>query len=182
MKKYFLNSKPEIREGNISLVLDSYQDIFSDFDPRPYKYRALSDDFLSECKRASRDKGEEGIELRLLVPKEQRNLKEEEIIRERLKEHFKKHSIEKYDEMRSVQREGIFWFILGALIMSVDTVLVGYVTKNFFVNFLIVILEPAGWFTFWEGLGKVFIHSKEKLPDYEFYKKMYSSEVDFFNY
>ena len=36
----------ELREGNISLVLDSYDDLFSDFDPRDYSQKALSDDFL----------------------------------------------------------------------------------------------------------------------------------------
>ncbi|MBI2151367.1 hypothetical protein HYU21_01420, partial [Candidatus Woesearchaeota archaeon] len=36
----------EVREGNISLVLDSYDDIFSDFDPRDYSEKALSEDFL----------------------------------------------------------------------------------------------------------------------------------------
>ena len=45
-----------LREGNISLILDSYNDMFSDFDPRSFSERALSDDFLSECKRAARDK------------------------------------------------------------------------------------------------------------------------------
>ena len=36
------------KEGNVSLVLESYNDIFSDFDPRNYSERALSDDFLIE--------------------------------------------------------------------------------------------------------------------------------------
>lgn len=56
------------RQGNISLILDSYDDIFSDFDPRPFSEKALSDDFLVECKRAARDKDRSVVELKLLVP------------------------------------------------------------------------------------------------------------------
>jgi len=64
-----------LREGNISLILDSYDDIFSDFDPGDYSERALSDDFLSECKKAAVNK-EERLELRFLVPKTKRDYKE----------------------------------------------------------------------------------------------------------
>ena len=44
------------------LDLNSYDGLFSDFDPRPTEQRALSDDFLLEVKRAARDK-EIGLEL-----------------------------------------------------------------------------------------------------------------------
>ena len=37
-----------LQQSEISLLLDSYDDIFSDFDPRPYNQRALSQDFLAE--------------------------------------------------------------------------------------------------------------------------------------
>lgn len=49
--------KEIIDKAEISLVLDTYDDIFSDFDPRPYGERALSSDFLDEAKKAARDKG-----------------------------------------------------------------------------------------------------------------------------
>ncbi|NYT12918.1 MAG: hypothetical protein GKC01_00225, partial [Candidatus Methanofastidiosa archaeon] len=63
-----------LREKNISLILDSYDDLFSDFDPRPYSVRGLSDDFLIECRRAVRGIKTESpvLELRLLVPKNKR--------------------------------------------------------------------------------------------------------------
>ncbi len=67
--------KEKIREANISLIIDDYEDIFSDFDPRDYIERAISDDFIQECKRSARDKLK-GIELRILVPKDKRNFKD----------------------------------------------------------------------------------------------------------
>src|SRR3989344_8520573 len=86
-----------LREGNISLILDSYDDIFSDFDPRDYSEKSLSDDFLVECKKAAIDKNDK-LELRFLVPKQKRNLIEEVLIKKRLKEHFQKHFKEKKEE------------------------------------------------------------------------------------
>ena len=172
----------DIKQANISLILDSYNEIFSDFDPRNYSQRAISDDFLSECKRAVREKTVGEFELRLLVPEKIRIIKDEEVIKKRLKEHFKKHLGIESKNILKMKKEGFKWLIIGTIIMVLDTLLVAYTTRNFFLNFLIIILEPAGWFSFWEGLGKIFIHSKDKFPDYAFYEKISSSKIYFVNY
>ena len=171
----------KLRQGNISLVLDSYEDIFSDFDPRHYPERALSDDFLVECRRASVDKDEDEIELRLLVPKQKRSLRDESLIKKRLREHFKKHYFEKHKEIKKYKREGFGWIILGVLIF-VGIFYGSLKFENSTLVKFISILEIPSWFLIWEGLGKVLIYSKEKLPDFEFYKKMHSASIDFFNY
>src|SRR3989344_4144937 len=97
-----------LKERNISLILNDYNDIFSDFDPRPFASRALSDDFLVECKKAARDK-EGSIELRLLVPKKKRDQKSEYEIKKRLREHFEKHFREKEGEIKAIRNQGIRW-------------------------------------------------------------------------
>ena len=171
----------EFREGNISLILDSYNDIFSNFDPRPFSEKALSDDFLFECKKASIDK-EDRLELRLLVPKNKRDYKDEIKIKKRLREHFQRHQIKLEKEINGIRLKGIGWFILGAILMIIGTFLYTYKNINFFYNLAIIIIEPAGWFTFWEGLGMIFFTTNEKMPDYKFYKKMSKSEVVFLDY
>lgn len=168
-----------LREGNISLILDSYDDIFSDFDPRPYTVKALSDDFLLECKKASVDKNKE-LELRFLIPKHKRNTNHEYEIRKRLRTHFQKHHKEKEKEIKQIKRNGWAWFFIGAFFMTAATFLYSY--KGFFYNFLFIMAEPAGWFLFWEGLDKVFIEAKNKKPDYEFYKKMSKAHIYFLDY
>jgi hypothetical protein len=168
-----------IKENNFSLILKSYDDIFSIFDPRLFNSRALSDDFLAECKRAVRDK-ESGIELRLFVPKNKRSYLEEIKIKRRLKEHFHKHFREKQNEIKKIKLVGFFWFVLGVAVMIGESFLILY--SGFISNLLKIILMPAGWFFFWEGLGKVFIYSKEKKPDYNFYKKMANVEITFLHY
>jgi hypothetical protein len=171
--------KIDLKEENISLILDSYDDIFSDFDPRPYNVKALSDDFLSECKKVSVDKGEE-LELRFLVPKNKRKTNEEYEIRKRLRTHFQKHYKEKEKEIKQIKRNGWAWFFIGAFVMTAATFLYGY--KGFLFNFLFIMAEPAGWFFFWEGLDKIMVEAKNKKPDYEFYKKMSKAHIYFLDY
>ncbi|MBI2629036.1 hypothetical protein HYW74_03060 [Candidatus Pacearchaeota archaeon] len=176
-----LSEEEKMRQGNISLILDSYNDIFSDFDPRGYSERALSDDFLLECKRAARDKDlETGFELRLLVPKNRRNLNDEGKIKQRLKIHFHKHFRQKHDEIRSIKREGIAWVAMGLIFIFLATIIYAY--KGFLFNLLFVILEPAGWFTLWSGLDKIFIISREKKPELDFYVKMANAKIVFISY
>jgi len=169
----------KFREGNISIVLDSYDDLFSDFDPRPYFVRALSDDFLLECKKAAVVKKDQ-IELRFLLPYKKRNLSDESKIKKRLKEYFQKHSKEKKKELNRVKLNGLFWFIAGAIVMISAPFFL--VKESYLVRVLAIMSEPAAWFFFWEGLGKIFLISKSEVEDYHFYQKMAKVDISFLNY
>jgi hypothetical protein len=175
-------SNEKFKEANISLIIDTYEDIFSDFDPRPFLERAMSDDFLQECKRAARDKGEEQLELRILVPKAIRNMKEEWKIKKRLKEHFANHYKKEEIKIQKIKAEGAMWFVLGTIFILALSFLEESSLKGIFIQIVKTILEPAGWFSFWEGLGKVFIVAKEKSSGYDFYKKMAKAEINFTEY
>jgi len=172
-----------LKEENISLVLNSYDEIYSDFDPRPYNQRALSHDFIVECKRASADKPEKGIELRFLIPRKKRNLNKENQIKKRLKDHFKKHFNEKHKFVNSMKFEGSIWCLIGICLMFIATyILFTYQDASLLTSFLVILLEPGGWFLFWEGLDKLIIESKKETPDLKFYRKMKDSKIYFLNY
>lgn len=173
--------RDELEQASISLILDTYDDIFSDFDPRPYGERALSDDFLIECNRAARDKVEGGFELVLSMPRNKRSINDELRIKKRLIEHFRKHAMSKEIEVKKIKNEGLRWIGIGSSLMLALTFLETF-AKGFLINLLIIIMEPASWFSFWEGLGKIFIDSKAKQPDVDFYKKMASARIVFRSY
>lgn len=175
----------KMKQGNISLILDGYNDLFSDFDPRSYSERTLSDDFLVECRRAARDKqfSEQGFELRLMVPKDKRKVDDENKIKKRLKVYFLKHYHEKQKEIRGIRFEGIIWFFIGVIFIILAALVEHFNTSNSFIlTVFFVILEPAGWFTSWSGLDKIFLETREKKPDYDFYRKMATVEINFISY
>ncbi|MFA7708083.1 MAG: hypothetical protein WCX73_03975 [Candidatus Pacearchaeota archaeon] len=160
----------------ITLNLDTYQDLFSDFDAREYRQKSVSDDFLIECKRACKDKGEK-IELKLFVPKIKRNLSNETNIKKRLKEHFQRHLKEQEKSINKIKKAGLLWFFAGAVILTLNGII--FQREEALLKFLSTILEPASWFFFWEGLGKMFIESRKGIPDYEFNKKMSHATIRF---
>ncbi len=165
-----------LRQSNIGLVLDSYDDIFSDFDPRSNNERALSMDFLLAAKSAATDK-DELIELRLFIPFHKRSMKEELLIRKRLKDHFK-HHLELETSFRTKERiRGFIWFFAGALLIFLSTVL--YSMEGSFYTFLFIITEPSGWFTIWTGLERMFLHLSNRDNEFAFYEKMSQSIIYF---
>jgi len=168
-----------IKEG-IQLVLDSYPDIFSDFDARGYSEKALSDDFLYECKKAAVDK-KEGLELSFLMPKSKRDKTTESMIKKRLKNHFLRHFHIKKKEIRKIRKIGFLWFFLGVVISILYATFL-HDKSGFLFTFILIMAEPASWFLFWEGLGKIFIEARKEMPDYEFYKKMVHADIYFADY
>ena len=110
--------------SEISLVLDTYDDIFSDFDPRPYDHRSLSQDFLTEAKHAARDKIS-GLELKFLIPKALQDAGKEGLIELRLREHFEKHAHMIRQEITSGRLRGIVLVIIGMFI-TVAAAALGY--------------------------------------------------------
>jgi hypothetical protein len=178
------NEKHELmKSSQISLWLEDYEDIFSDFDSRPYSERALSGDFLHEAKNASRDKPSGGLELRFLIPKNKRDQRKEMLIRSRLLDHFGKHHRRLHKESRKVVSHGIIFMIAGVTFMLLASILMPMQSgSNVLSNFLFVLLQPGGWFFLWEGLKFILFESKRESHDLSFYDKMTRCSIIFLSY
>ena len=179
-EKQDIQNNPDIM--NISLWLDDYDDIFSDFDPRPYSNRALSVDFLDEAKRAAKDK-QEGLELNLLIKENLRDVKTEATIKNRIKSHFKKHTDEIKKEIKKAVTKGAIFVAIGAILMVLSTVIaIKLSSMNMLKSILIVLFDPAGWFFFWDGMDTIISEPKKAHPNLTFYKKMSQATINFTSY
>jgi len=176
------NKQKLLRMSEVSLILDTYDDIFSDFDPRPYSTRALSDDFLLEVKKATKDKPSGTVELKFMMPHHSRNLVSENLIKRRLKEHFKRHYILAIDDVKKIRNKGISMTLAGVVMLMLSAYLRSLSYINLFTHFFIFLFEPAGWFTAWTGLDQIFYGVREMEPDLKFYEKMSQAEINFLPY
>lgn len=175
-----------LAKGEISLWLDTYDDIFSDFDPRPYSKRALSDDFIFEAQKVSKEVKPGLLELRLLIPHDQRNVSQENTIKERIRKHFEHQFVTLQEERTKNVKKGIMLAVSGFVLLLIASYLsyleVENVPGSFFIHFLLVLFEPAGWFIGWYGLDHVFYLAREKKSDHEFYQKMSKLRIKFETY
>ena len=183
LTNFELKQKELLKKSEISLWIESYDDIYSDFDPRPNSQRALSQDFLEETKRAIRYDVQDKTTLNILMEEKLRDKREEEIISKRLEEHFEKHYLIQKKARSKTMRKGIIFILLGILFLFLAAVLIfEFGRQTSWVNFLLVVLEPAGWFFAWEGLNVSLFRASDITPDYEFYKKMQKCEIKFDSY
>ncbi len=140
----------------ITIMLDTYDDIFSDFDPRPYQERQLSEDFLKEIQRRYMEDKKGRFEVRFTIPAAERDVNEEALIKRRLREHFAFMGAREKELIRATKMRGYLYILVGTL------VLLGDVTAFFVLNetsllyqILSIMLVPAGWYGTFTGIGKV---------------------------
>ncbi len=171
-----------LKKASISLIIDRYESIFSDFDPRPYTERAISDDFLLEAQKAVRETEEGSFELHFLIPKHLHNPHEDSVIKERLRRHFKQSEHRLSTDSHKVAKKGVVLTIMGFIFMLLASMASLMVQQNNWFSLLVVFLEPSGWFMVWYGLDIVFYISKEKKSELEFYRKMTKADIHFDTY
>ena len=77
-------------------------------------------------------------------------------------------------------KKGTIFTVSGIIIMLIATVLLfKFKQEDFLTSFLLILLEPGGWFLFWEGLDLIIFGSKEKSPNLKFYKRMSVANIKF---
>lgn len=173
------NERRLMDTSEIVLRMGGYDDIFSDFDPRHYSKRALSDDFLFEAHKASTDKNPGNVELRLLFPKGAKDAETENIIKKRLHAHFARHYNMLAEEKSRILRHGFYAAAIGAFLLAFSTYLSIPIPQTILSHILYVLMQPAGWFISWYGLDEIFYSSKKINADLAFYEKMHRSKIVF---
>ncbi len=135
--------------NDIKLWLDSYDDIYSDFDSRHYLKRRISEDFLYELRNELTFTKTEINHIILLLPQNKRNAVSEEIVAKGLSNYFKTQYKFHKKECAHKLNEGILLFVVGLVIMLVNSFFSFAYKESFLIIFLRILLEPAGWFLLW---------------------------------
>jgi len=166
---------------DISIWLDSYDDIFSDFDPRAFSERNISDDFLYELKKVCRENKSPINQLKLLVPANNRNIENEKLIIKRLHALLKKNYHD-FSEIVKIQKRNGFLFVLFGIVLMVSASYISLLkSENFAMNTLLVILEPAGWFILWTGLDDLKKSNRSQKVELDLFIKMAKCKIIFLN-
>lgn len=174
--------KKLLERSEVSLWLDTYDDIFSDFDPRPYSERAVSDDFLLESRKALREKRSGKVELKFLIPEKERQVRTETTIKKRLKEYFQKNSDRQKQETQKAKN--IVKILLAAgFLMLLFSSAISYSNPQIFILYLLItFFDLGGWLSVWFGLEHFIYDIRAKQPEMEFYEKMADAEITFITY
>lgn len=167
------------KHTEINILLNSYNDVFSDFDPSAYGERTVSDDFIIQTKTISKNKSGSNLILRLLIPAHRRNEQDEKLIITRLQGYFMNVYKQLKSEVRKANAKGLTLVFFGIIIMMAASYISFIKPDKYYVHLLLVLLEPAGWFLLWVGLDHLVYSLKDIKRDLAFYLKMAKSEINF---
>lgn len=168
--------------GLVTLWIDSYSDIFSDFDPRPFSERAVSDDFITQVKRVLRERSGKTNVLKLLVPEGTQKDEQEYVIKKRLQSYFENISTQLKEEGRSVKGKGLVFAAFGITLMVAATCISFLQLSQFAFKLLLALFEPGGWFLLWTGLELMITQSWNRKGEKLFYERFENVHIEFGSY
>ncbi len=153
----------------ITVALDTLDDIFSDFDPRPLHQRALSEDFLKEIQKFYKESAIGKIIVVFLGPLALKELLEknqwEKLIIGHLHQEFRSRSQQAKKAIQSIRKTGARFITFGAILLVTLTFLRIF---KFFPPLALEIgtelLLPLGWFGMWEGFSNL-VETPYKLKE-----------------
>jgi hypothetical protein len=156
------------------IALDTYDDIFSDFDPSPYGKRLLSDDFLNELRRRHAEKRKGEFVVNFTLPGSLRSEKTEALVRKRIKDYFKGRLREVAKGRKEKLREGVLRLFVG---LALSILLVVFPQLDAVP--LLTILSVLIWYVLWSGFEELFDVSRRLKRKETFYGKFLRAEYNF---
>jgi hypothetical protein len=161
----------------VVIALYSYEDIFSDFDIKGFRERALSKDFLSELEMRVRSLGGSAVtNIILLMPEASRNPEDEALILDRVKAFFAERSNHYRNEDKRSKMSSFIMIALGLALFIVPNYMVArFSMYTMLKDFLLI---PA-WFFIWNGL-ETFIKGRKTISKRkEYYATLFSAAIAF---
>lgn len=157
----------------IAIVIDTWDDIFSDFDPRPLDERTISGDFVDELKKRYRETRTGEFVVTIYAPISLESKESEQMVSEHLKKYFHHAFLQKKKVLRRTR-------IRGGVFVSIGVSSLTFLTLATYFKFLspltteilAIVLMPLGWFGFWEGLSKLIDTSPAFLQEEILFDKL----------
>ncbi|MBF0483123.1 MAG: hypothetical protein HQL25_00305 [Candidatus Omnitrophica bacterium] len=157
----------------IAIVIDTWDDIFSDFDPRPLSERTVSGDFIDELKKRYIEKRSGDFCITLYAPLVLKNKESEKIVTIRLKQHFRQRFLQMKKGMMVIRIQGMVFALVGICALGFLTLATYFKWfHDLIIQILGIFLMPLGWFGVWEGFSKIIDTSPVVLQDKQLFEKL----------
>lgn len=165
--------------SRVGLGIDSYDDLFSDFDPRSFHERELSQDFLDELRRFFFHKAPESLDIILLIPATRRRPRDEQVIKKRLHIYFQRKYRETQKSLKHASTKNVLKILFALCIMVVTGFLAVNAGQVLWKNILKVMLEPASWFLFWTSIDDLISVRKSVRHELGYFHRLSECKIVF---
>lgn len=164
----------------ISIAIDSWDDIFSDFDPSPLEQRVLSEDFLFELRKRYRETQRGNYVITLYAPALLKDDNTERIVLKRLKQYFKFRFLSLTRELNHHRAKGGLFIVLGVGGLGTMSMVTFFkLLSQLQIELLGIVLVPLGWFGIWEGFSRIIEPAPKLAQDIDLYGKLAKVTIKF---
>ncbi len=164
----------------VSIAIDTWDDIFSDFDPRPLGERVLSEDFLAELKKRYRETRTGRFLISICAPVSLEDAQAEKVVIQRLKRDFKHKVLQRQKEIMRIRLRGAVFVMFGVCNLGILTLITYFkVFNQLNTELLAIILMPLGWFGIWEGFSKIIDTSPMIIQEEKLFNKLANADYKF---
>jgi hypothetical protein len=175
---------PSIKQSeqnrDIAIVIDTWDDIFSDFDPRPLNERTLSGDFIDELRKRYKETRTGNYIITIHAPLSLKDEKSERMVIRRLKQHFRQKFLEKKKLLAFIRIRGAIFAAIGVCSLSFLTLATYFKFLHALaIQMLGILLMPLGWFGLWEGFSKIVDTSPIVVDSAKLFEKLSDAKYDF---
>jgi hypothetical protein len=159
---------------SVQIALDSYDDLFSDFDPSSYETRILSDDFLVELRKRYAETKSGELVVNFTIPASRRSEKTDNLVKRRLKDYFKYQHGRLARSVHKLRMDGLFRIIIGVAVLVLAF---GFASSISFAleNLLLV----PSWFLLWSGLDDLIDAPAKLASEIRFNERFMKARYNF---
>jgi hypothetical protein len=158
---------------DISIAIDSWDDVFSDFDPRPLAERTLSEDFVQELKKRYHEGRKGMLSVTICAPAALKDERTEHLVSARVKEWFSMRAAQIHHEIRRERARGVVFLLCGFVCLTMLTLLgLSRLFAQPWAEFVEIALMPLGWFGMWEGVAKLVDIDRMTLQERTLYRRL----------
>lgn len=164
----------------IPVALERYSDIFSEWDPAPFKKRDLDYDLRQYLVNCSSDIPFEcDTVLCFSVPESVRSGEDEDRVSVGLKTYYSFYLKSLEYELTVTRKRSLLFGLISAMLLFTAVSLSVFASEN---NFYLVVIEGiyiGGWVFLWEAISTSFFKSRKAKSEYMHYKRFSNSPIRF---
>lgn len=167
-----------VEKQEINIALDTYNDLFSDFDISPFQRRSISLDLKEELESHSSEDVSSGVNIIFSIPNKQRNLSNEKIIIKRLQLYFNSKCKNYSKRIKMRKLKGFKFVLMGFFFVTLSFIFETYLT-GLIPLYLANIIMILGWFGVWTGIEKVLDIPQDLFSKSQMYNSFSKANIKF---
>lgn len=163
----------------IDVSLDSYDDVYDEWDPSPFKKRDIEDEFDDFIRDSSSDIPiKYNLMIELFLPLSEKNMQKEKLLLEAYDNFYQFHLKRAFKAKQILQKK-----VLNNLMLAVLFLFLGYFTLPESENILLMVLKEGifigGWVFLWEVFTLLFVTLTEQKKDIKTVERLIHAKIVF---